>query len=359
MELADIQAALGAGHPPFRAQQIYDAVYRQRVPDLAGISNLPKPLRMRLSGDLPLGLPEVERRYDSADGTVRFLLRLADGKTVETVWMPSAPDEAERATICISSQIGCPVDCKFCLTALLGLERSLTAGEIVGQVLRVAGTTPVSRLNIVMMGQGEPLLNLANVVKATRLLTDPEGIAISPRRITLSTAGIIPKIAELGREPVRPKLAISLNASTEEQRRALMPITRKYHLSDLIEACRAYPLRPWEKLTFEYVLLKGVNDTDADARRVVKLLANLDAKVNLIALNPGPGIPFETPDPARVVSFQTIVRRSMPCFIRKPRGLDVYAACGQLKRMETQSGAGFQPARDSLVPLSGKLTQAR
>ena len=335
MELADIRAALGPDHPPFRARQLYDAVYRQRVPDLADISNLPKTLRARLSDDLPLGLPEVERRYDSADGTVRYLLRLADGKTVETVWMPSAPDDADRATVCISSQIGCPVDCKFCLTALMGLERSLTAGEIVGQVLRVAGTTPVSRLNIVMMGQGEPLLNLANVIKATRLLTDPEGIAISPRRITLSTAGIIPKIAELGREPVRPKLAISLNASTEEQRRALMPITRKYHLSDLIEACRAYPLRPWEKLTFEYVLLKGVNDTDADARRVVKLLANLDAKVNLIALNPGPGIPFETPDPARVAAFQSIVRRSMPCFIRKPRGLDVYAACGQLKRMET------------------------
>ena len=335
MELADIREALGACHPPFRARQIYDAVYRQRVADLAGISNLPKPLRARLSGDLPLGLPEVERRYDSADGTIRFLLRLADGKTVETVWMPDDPAGDDRATICISSQIGCPVDCKFCLTALLGLERSLTAGEIVGQVLRVAGTAPVSRLNIVMMGQGEPLLNLANVVKATRLLTDPEGIAISPRRITLSTAGIVPKIAELGREPVRPKLAISLNASTEEQRRALMPITRKYHLSELIEACRAYPLRPWEKLTFEYVLLKGVNDADADARRVVKLLANLDAKVNLIALNPGPGIPFETPGPARVASFQIIVRRSMPCFIRKPRGLDVYAACGQLKRMET------------------------
>ncbi len=185
-----------------------------------------------------------------------------------------------------------------------------------------------------MMGQGEPLLNLAQVIKATRLLTDPAGMGISPRRITLSTSGIIPKIVELGREPVRPKLAISLNASNEEQRQALMPITRKYHLSDLIEACKSYPLRPWEKLTFEYVLLKGVNDTDADARRVVRLLAHLDAKVNLIALNPGPGIPYETPDPARVDSFQTIVRKSLPCFVRKPRGLDVYAACGQLKRMD-------------------------
>ena len=333
MELVDIREALGTDQPPFRARQIYDAVYRQRAPDLAAISNLPKPLRARLSADLPVGLPEVERRYDSVDGTIRFLLRLADGKTVETVWMPeSAAEGADRATICISSQIGCPVDCKFCLTALLGLERSLTAGEIVGQVLRVAGTTPVSRLNIVMMGQGEPLLNLANVIKATRLLTDPEGIAISPRRITLSTSGIIPKIAELGHEPVRPKLAISLNASTEEQRRELMPITTKYHLADLIVACKHYPLRPWEKLTFEYALLKGVNDSDVDARRVVKLLANLNCKVNLIALNPGPGIPFETPEPERVLSFQTIVRLAMPCFIRKPRGRDIFAACGQLKR---------------------------
>jgi 23S rRNA (adenine2503-C2)-methyltransferase len=224
------------------------------------------------------------------------------------------------------------------MTALMGLERNLTAGEIVGQVLLVARDNGLleerTRLNIVMMGQGEPLLNLANVVKATRLLTDPEGVGIPPRRITVSTAGIIPKIEELGREPVRPRLSISLNASTEEMRQQLMPITRKYHLLDLLAACKAYPLRPWEKLTFEYVLLKGVNDTDADARRVVRLLANLNAKVNLIALNPGPGIPFETPDPERVASFQAIVRRSMGCFIRKPRGLDIYAACGQLKRNE-------------------------
>ena len=340
MELVDIQAALDGSEPAFRAKQLYDAVYRQRVAGLGEVSSLPKALRERLGHLFPMGRPVVERRYDSADGTCRYLLKLADGKTVETVWMPesaelSAAGKTGRATICISSQIGCPVDCKFCLTALMGLERSLTAGEIVGQVLLAAGTdTEIPRLNIVMMGQGEPLLNLPNVLKATRLLTDPEGMGISPRRITLSTSGIIPKITELGREAVRPKLAISLNASTEEQRRALMPITRKYHLQDLIEACRAYPLRPWEKLTFEYVLLKGVNDTDADARRVVRLLDRIDAKVNLIALNPGPGIPFEMPDPERVASFQAIVRRSLPCFIRKPRGLDVYAACGQLKRME-------------------------
>jgi 23S rRNA (adenine2503-C2)-methyltransferase len=238
------------------------------------------------------------------------------------------------------------VNCQFCLTALMGLERNLTAGEIVGQVLFVMqahGLTATSgRLNIVMMGMGEPLLNLPNVVKATRLLTDKAGIGISPRRITLSTAGIIPKIAELGREPVRPKLAISLNASTEEQRRQLMPITRKYHLKDLMDACRVYPLRPWEKLTFEYVLLRGVNDTDADARRVVRLIANLNAKVNLIALNPGPGIAFETPDPERVHSFQNIVRKAAPCFIRKPRGRDIYAACGQLRRIETVNTSSNQ-----------------
>jgi len=330
MELADLQTALGRDQPKFRALQVYQAVYRHHATDLRTVSNLPKPLRERL----PVGLPEIERVFDSTDGTRRYLLRLADGKTVETVWMP----EGERSTICISTQVGCPVDCKFCLTALMGLERNLTVGEIVGQVLRVAADrgveANVDRLNIVMMGQGEPLLNLASVVKATRLLTDPEGVAISPRRITLSTSGIIPKIDDLAREAVRPKLAISLNASTEEQRRELMPITRKYHLSDLMEACKRYPLRAWEKLTFEYVLLKNVNDTDADARRVVKLLANLNAKVNLIALNPGPGIPFETPDPQRVASFQNILRRSLPTYIRKPRGLDVFAACGQLKRME-------------------------
>jgi len=331
MELVDLVAALGPSEPAFRARQIYDAVYRRKISDLDQVSNLPKSLR----GRLPVGVPAIERRYESSDGTRRYLLRLEDGKTVETVWMP----EGERSTICISSQVGCPVNCGFCLTALLGLERNLTAGEIVGQVLRVAADNHLEanadRVNIVMMGQGEPLLNLANVLKATRLLTDPAGMAISPRRITLSTSGIIPKIVEMSREEVRPKLAISLNASTEEQRRELMPITRKYHLKDLIETCRNYPLRPWEKLTFEYVLLKGVNDTDADARRVVKLLANLNAKVNLIALNPGPGIPFETPDPARVAAFQEIVKRSLPCFVRKPRGLDVFAACGQLKRMET------------------------
>src|SRR5216684_7376963 len=332
MEVAELREALGPGQPEFRARQIYHALYSDKVADLVQISTLPAPMRRDLAASHTVGLPELAQRYESSDGTKRYLLRLADERTIEAVLMP----EPGRDTICISTQVGCPVDCKFCMTALMGLERNLTAGEIVGQVLFVARDNgllePGSRLNIVMMGMGEPLLNLPSVVKATRILVDPRGVGLSEKRITLSTAGIVPKIEELGREPVRPKLAVSLNASTEEQRQELMPITRKYHLKDLLDACRAYPLRPWEKLTFEYVLLRGVNDTDADARRVARLLANLNCKVNLITLNPGPGIPYETPEPARVASFQGLVRRSVPCFVRKPRGLDIYAACGQLKR---------------------------
>ncbi|HBY62754.1 MAG TPA: 23S rRNA (adenine(2503)-C(2))-methyltransferase RlmN [Solibacterales bacterium] len=333
MEVGELREVLGADAPPFRARQVYRALYRDRMETLAGATALPAALRERLASGHPVGWPALDRRFESADGTRRYLLRLDDGKTVEAVMMP----EEGRDTICISSQVGCPVDCKFCLTALMGLERNLTAGEIVGQVLFAARDNGlearVSQLNVVLMGQGEPLLNLPNVLKATRILVDAEGVGMSPRRITVSTSGIIPKMEELGQAEIRPKLAISLNASTEEQRLELMPITRKWSLKDLMAACRAYPLRPWEKLTFEYVLLAGVNDTDADARRVVRLIANLNCKVNLIALNPGPGIPFDTPPPERVDAFQTIVKRAVPCFLRKPRGRDVYAACGQLKRM--------------------------
>jgi 23S rRNA (adenine2503-C2)-methyltransferase len=345
LELPEIQQALGAAEPAYRARQVYRGLYHNKISSVEELTNLPRDLRARLATEYSVGLPEVESYFDSRDGTRRYLLRLADGRSIETVLMP----EEGRDTICISSQVGCPVDCQFCLTALMGLERNLTAGEIVGQVLFVAaahGLDPSdSQLNVVMMGMGEPLLNLENVLKASRILADPEGAGMSPRRITVSTAGIIPRIAEFAKEPMRPKLAISLNASNEEQRQQLMPITRKWHLRDLIEACSAYPLRPWEKLTFEYVLLKGVNDSDADARTVVKLLANLRCMVNLIAWNPGPGIPYERPDAERLESFQQIVRRSIPCFVRKPRGLDIYAACGQLKRTtELVSLSSLAPA---------------
>jgi 23S rRNA (adenine2503-C2)-methyltransferase len=332
-ELSDLERLLAErGEPAFRARQLYHGLYNRRSASIGQIHTLPERLRQQLSSRFEPGVPAVSARFEAADGTVRYLLRLSDGKTVESVFIP----EERRDTLCISTQVGCPVDCTFCLTALMGLERNLSAGEITGQVLALCAAQsldPHTRpLNIVMMGMGEPLLNLPAVLKATRLLSDSGGIGIPVRRITASTAGIVPKIREMGEAEIRPRLAISLNASTEEQRRELMPITAKYHLKDLIGACRDYPLRPWEHLSFEYVLLRGVNDTDADARRVVRLLARLRCKVNLIALNPGPGIPFETPDPERVESFQAILKRSFPCFVRKPRGRDIYAACGQLKR---------------------------
>jgi 23S rRNA (adenine2503-C2)-methyltransferase len=223
LELPDLQATLGPELPAFRARQVYDGVYKQRVADLVQITNLPVSLRKELASRLAVGLPRPAAEFKSTDGTRRYLLELEDGRTVETVLMPEEGPDSKRDTICISSQVGCPVNCQFCLTALMGLERNLTAGEIVGQVLFVMRahqiSTDTDRLNIVMMGMGEPLLNLPNVIKATRILTDPAGIGLSPKRITLSTAGIVPKIVELSREPVRPKLAISLNASTEEQRR--------------------------------------------------------------------------------------------------------------------------------------------
>lgn len=332
-ELADLEALLVArGLPKFRAKQLFAGLYRERLGGAEESTTLPKALRAQLGEELEWGLPQTAQAVTSKDRTVRYLLGLADGKTVESVFIP----ESNRDTLCISSQVGCPVDCKFCLTALLGLERQLTAGEIVGQTIalcRAHDLEPRRRpLNIVMMGQGEPLLNLDNVMQSVRLMADPEGLAIPLRRITVSTSGIIPKIEEFAAHEIRPKLAISLNASTQEQRLQLMPITKKYPLADLLKVCRDYPLRSWERLTFEYVLLKGVNDSDDDARRVVSMLGQMKAKVNLIALNPGSGIDFETPDPERVDSFQKIVERALPCLVRRPRGRDIYAACGQLKR---------------------------
>ena len=331
LELAELQTLMPRG----LARQIYQSVYKHRQTDYAAIVDLPAPLRERLAQELPLGLPRIAQRFHSQDGTKRFLLSLQDGRTIEAVFMP----DARRDTICISSQVGCPVDCQFCLTALMGLERSLTAGEIVGQVLAVLTDlrleTQARRLNLVMMGMGEPLLNLPNVLKALRLLADPRGMNISPRRITVSTSGITPKLAELAALPVRPRLAVSLNASSEEQRRELMPITRKYALAGLLEACRDYAAQTADTIFFEYVLLAGVNDSDDDARRVTQLLHGIPAKLNVIAMNPAPGLPFQAPSPERVRAFQQIVRARMPCFLRRARGLDVYAACGQLKRMDT------------------------
>ncbi|HET9401918.1 MAG TPA: 23S rRNA (adenine(2503)-C(2))-methyltransferase RlmN, partial [Candidatus Acidoferrales bacterium] len=308
----------------------------------AAMSNLPAAFRERLAAEYIVALPEIVRRFQSSDGSVRYLLAVSDDGArraeIEAVFMP---DEG-RQTICISTQAGCAVDCHFCLTAQLGLNRNLSSGEMVGQVL-VALQDQQDRLapqtNVVLMGQGEPLLNYEPVIAALRILLDPEGIALSPKHVTLSTSGIIPGIERLGAEPVRPKLAVSLNASNDEQRDAIMPINRKYPIAALMEACRGYPLRNWERLTFEYVLLGGVNDSAEDARRVAKLLAHIRAKVNLIPWNPGE-LPYRAPTPESTEEFRRILdEKGIPVFVRYSRGQDIMAACGQLALLE----AGTQP----------------
>src|SRR6266852_8113556 len=341
------------GQPSCRARQLFEALYRQRVKTSEQISTLPQDFRRSLAEKgFSVGWPGIEKKFVSSDGTVRYLVACADGQTVETVWMPEgdggetgdgsdAGDQAEtarrwdRATICVSSQVGCAVDCQFCLTALLGIKRNLTAGEIVGQVCAVLNQQNVSppheRVNLVFMGMGEPFLNYDNFMQAVRLLV--EGVGIPESRMTVSTAGIVPRIYDLGSESVRPKLAISLNASNDAWRTRLMPINRKWNLEKLISAARDFPLRNREKLTFEYVLLDEVNDSATNAHELAELIRGVRAKVNLIALNPGPGIPFQTPSQERVLQFQNILMTAgVPTFVRRPRGRDIYAACGQLKR---------------------------
>jgi len=327
-ELENLAASLG--QPRYRGRQIYHGIYVRRVRDFSGLTDLNRDFRQTLAAHQGIVYPQVEREFSSRDGAVRYLFRLQDGNLVETVYMP----EEERTTLCLSSQVGCALDCRFCFTALLGSKRNLTAGEIIGQVLAVTTGQNVARgarLNLVFMGMGEPLLNLQQVTKAVGILADPKGVGVSLRRITVSTVGILPRIEELARDSMRPKLAISLNASHDEQRSALMPINKKYPLADLLRVCRAYPLRPWEHLTFEYVLLDGFNDSDDDARRVADLLRDLRAKVNLIPYNSGPDLPFRAPPFERVVAFQKILTdRRIPTFIRISRGRDICAACGQL-----------------------------
>jgi len=341
-----------AGQPSYRGRQLFEALYRQRFGSAEQISTLPQEFRQSL--EVSLGVPTIEKKFVSSDGTVRYLIGFADGQSVETVWMPEGDDgeagdgsEAgneiekgvgrtwERATICVSSQVGCAVDCQFCLTALLGVKRNLTAGEIVGQVCAVLNDQNVSpprdRVNLVFMGMGEPFLNYENFVRAVRLLV--EGVGVAESRMTVSTAGIVPRIYDLGAEPVRPKLAISLNAPNDELRSRLMPINRKCNPEKSMTAAREFPYRNRERLTFEYVLLDGVNDSGQSARELGELIRGVRAKVNLIALNPGPGISFHTPPENRVEQFQRIlIAAGVPAFIRRPRGRDIYAACGQLKR---------------------------
>jgi 23S rRNA (adenine2503-C2)-methyltransferase len=327
------------GEPAYRGSQIYHSIYAERRFDLANFTNLPTVFRQRLAEVATIELPRVVRRHVSADGAVRYVLGLnASGRdqkpaTIETVFMP----EESRQTICISSQAGCAVDCQFCLTATLGLVRNLTAGEIVGQVLVALGDNAAAlkpQTNIVLMGQGEPLLNYQPVMGAIRILLDPAALAISPKHATLSTSGILPGIEKMAHEKIRPKLAISLNASTNEQRNQIMPINKKYPIEALLETCAGYPLRPWEHITFEYVLLGGFNDSTEDARRVARLVANLRAKVNLIPWNPG-DLPYHKPDAGRIEEFRRMLtEKGVRAFVRYSRGQDVMAACGQLALLE-------------------------
>ena len=372
------------GEPGWRGKQLAEAIYRQRVTDLNEVTTLPKPLRRRIAAEgWKVGRPAIVQVFQSVDGTERYLVKAGE-QTVETVWMPEGDDgEAgdgsgsdgpsmtgapgpsysgsrdsdefqhgtgqdstgavgnpwHRATICVSSQVGCAVNCQFCLTAKLGLQRNLTAGEIAGQVVSVFDRHAVEvgrdRVNLVFMGMGEPFLNYQNFMAAVRLLV--EEVGLSPRRMTVSTSGIVPGIERFANEPaeVRPKLAISLNAPNDRIREAIMPINRKWPIEAVMDAVRQVQLRPRERVTFEYVLLAGVTDQPAHAREVARLVrrTGLPAKVNLIAWNPGPGIAYTMPQPEAVETFRsTLAGEGIPTYLRKPRGRDIYAACGQLKR---------------------------
>ncbi|MBS1798896.1 MAG: 23S rRNA (adenine(2503)-C(2))-methyltransferase RlmN [Acidobacteria bacterium] len=376
----ELKALMGSiGQKPYRATQIVEAIYKQRVSSIDEITVLPTALREELSAaGYTLGLPELVQTARSVDGTERYLVRLADGETVETVWMPdgdggergdgsdaSAEEEAaeglegnrsefatsprrdlrnlgaleqngyRRATICISSQVGCAVNCQFCLTAKLGIKRNLTGGEIAGQVAAVLNRHGVKigkdRINLVFMGMGEPFLNYDEFIRSVEILARHIGIPES--RMTVSTSGIEPAIRRFALEPLRPKLALSLNASNDTVREQVMPITRKWKIAQLLEAVGTIPLGKREWVTFEYVLLGGVNDQPQHAREVLDLLKDMRAKVNLIVWNPGPGIAYTQPKPEDVTVFQKLlIEGGMPTYIRRPRGRDIYAACGQLKR---------------------------
>ncbi|HEY4045525.1 MAG TPA: 23S rRNA (adenine(2503)-C(2))-methyltransferase RlmN [Acidobacteriaceae bacterium] len=340
------------GQPVYRVDQLLTAMFRQSVDSLDAVSVLPRALREEIVNlGWGIAIPKILEGFRSVDGTERYLIAGEDGQTVETVWMPggdggekgddTADDfdgaNTKRATICVSSQVGCAVNCRFCLTAKLGLQRNLKAGEIAGQVIAVLGRHKVElgrdRINLVFMGMGEPFLNYDEFMAAVRLLVEETGIAES--RMTVSTSGIVPGILRFAQESVRPKLAISLNASNDRVREEIMPVTRKWKIEDVMHAAAQLKLRPRERVTFEYVLLGGINDSLQQADELVRLVrsASFPSKVNLIAWNSGPGIEYVAPESSRVEAFQKrLIQNGVPAFLRRPRGRDIYAACGQLKR---------------------------
>ncbi|MER2510463.1 MAG: 23S rRNA (adenine(2503)-C(2))-methyltransferase RlmN [Amaricoccus sp.] len=348
-------ALVAAGTPEnlarMRVGQIWQWIYHKGARDFDAMSNLSRDYRAQLAGTFAISRPEVVAREVSADGTRKYLLRIDGGSEVEAVYIP----ETDRGTLCISSQVGCTLTCSFCHTGTQRLVRNLTAGEIVGQILAARddlaewGKAPTDKRlisNIVLMGMGEPLYNFEAVRDAMRITMDNEGLSLSRRRITLSTSGVVPEIARVGSE-IGCLLAISFHATTDAVRDQLVPINRKWNITALLDACRAYPrLSNSERITFEYVMLKGINDSDADARRLVKLIAGIPAKINLIPFNPWPGAPYERSDPERIEAFATIVNRAgYASPVRTPRGEDIMAACGQLKSASERARRARAEAR--------------
>ena len=352
LELHELEAALQARSiEPFHARQIYRWLHKRGVTDLDRMTDIGRTLRETLRSDVTITTPLVAGDERSTDGTRKFLLELADRRHVEAVFIPDTP----AMTFCISTQVGCAMSCGFCLTGKMGLVRNLTAGEIVGQVRVLAAATGLlgHPFNIVLMGMGEPLHNYDNTMKALRILHAEHGFAMAPRRITLSTVGIVPGLERLAREALMPNLAISLHATTDEQRTALVPPNSKYPLAAILEASRRFPLKKRSRITFEYVLLDRVNDTPDDARRLAKLLVGIKAKVNLIPLNPAPGIPYQRPSDARVDRFAEILAdRHVTVSVRKSRGRDIRAACGQL----IVEGGSKKAAAQQMALLIGPST---
>lgn len=330
LELHELEQALAdRGRPKFHARQIFQWMHRRGVTDFDAMTDLGRELRAELADAWQITTPAVVRREQSTDGTTKFLLRLSDGKHIESVCIPDSPGD----TFCVSTQVGCAMKCAFCLTGKMGIDRNLTAGEIAGQVRILARELGLldRRFNIVLMGMGEPLHNYDATMKALRILADDHGFSVSPRRVTLSTVGVLPALERLATEPFMPNLAISLHSTTEEQRDRLVPINRKYGIEDLLDACRRFPIKRRERITFEYVMLKNVNDSPEDARRLARLLNGIKAKVNLLPLNEAAGIPFERPSDETVNRFaKTLAQRGVTVSVRKSRGRDIRAACGQL-----------------------------
>jgi 23S rRNA (adenine2503-C2)-methyltransferase len=353
-ELSELERALEEiGRPRFHARQIFQWVHRRGVTRFDAMSDLGRDLRGQLEREFCITTPEIVRTERSTDGTTKFLLRLADGRQIESVYIPDTPSN----TFCLSTQVGCAMRCGFCLTGKMGIDRNLTAGEIVGQVRVLTRELDMleARFNIVLMGMGEPLHNYDETMKALRILGDEHGMGISPRRVTLSTVGVLPALERLATEPFMPNLAISLHSTTEDQRDMLVPINRKYGLKELLDACRRFPVKRRDRITFEYVLLEDVNDTPEDARRLVRLLSGIRAKVNLLPLNEAAGIPYSRPSDDRVNRFaQILSERGVTVSVRKSRGRDIRAACGQLI---TETSRAASPGRQ-LAMLMGPSTIA-